>query len=239
MNTYNKEDYDKSVDFWNERLSLSEEAKEQNFNEEIGPDDWKQFAPSEKLLNALCDLSKNEAVLDYGCGDGWASVVLASAGCNSVTGVDVISGGIDSTGHYAKLFNLQDKITTKVISTSWFDTESPDQFDAAFCSNVLDVIPTEIAENIIDGLSKVVKRNGQIVIGMNYYKEPIANPENNEEIKNGIYYFVSGILRLVCRTDEEWAKMFEKHFTVEKIDHFAWPGEPAERRRLFFLRNCK
>ncbi len=237
MNKLNKDDYNNSIEFWNERLALSDEAKAQDLQEEIGEDDWKQFAPSEKLFNALTNISSNKAILDYGCGNGWASIILAKAGCDNVTAVDVIPGGVDSASHYAKLFEVEGKITAKLIPTTWFDEACADQFDAAFCSNVLDVVPTEISDGIIEGLSKVVKKGGQLVIGMNYYAEPVAREGRNEEIKDGIYLFADGILRLVCRTDEEWSEAFSKYFEVEKIDHFAWPGEETERRRLFFLRN--
>ena len=47
---------------------------------------------------------------------------------------------------------------------------------------------------------------------------------------------MDGVLRLVSRTDDEWAALFDPYFTVEELDHFAWPGEAAETRRLFRLR---
>ncbi len=42
--------------------------------------------------------------------------------------------------------------------------------------------------------------------------------------------------RLVSRTDEEWAGIFSPRFTRESLEHFAWPGEEKETRRLFRLR---
>ena len=47
---------------------------------------------------------------------------------------------------------------------------------------------------------------------------------------------MDGVLRLVSRTDEEWARLFSPLFEVESLEHFAWPGEKEERRRLFRLR---
>jgi len=47
---------------------------------------------------------------------------------------------------------------------------------------------------------------------------------------------VDGVLRLVSRTDEEWAAIFSPYYTVERLEHFAWPGEAKETRRLFCLR---
>ena len=50
----------------------------------------------------------------------------------------------------------------------------------------------------------------------------------------GIY--IDGILRLVSRTDEQWTELLGRCFRIERLDHFAWPGEETERRRLFYLR---
>ena len=52
---------------------------------------------------------------------------------------------------------------------------------------------------------------------------------------DGVLY-QDGVIRLVSRTDGEWTEFFAPYFTVEKLEHFAWPGEPAENRRLFYLR---
>jgi len=30
--------------------------------------------------------------------------------------------------------------------------------------------------------------------------------------------------------------MFKPYFKVEKLDHFAWPGEQKETRRLFIVK---
>jgi hypothetical protein len=36
-------------------------------------------------------------------------------------------------------------------------------------------------------------------------------------------------------SDEEWINEFNKYFNVIKLEHFMWPGEEKELRRLFIL----
>ena len=71
---------------------------------------------------------------------------------------------------------------------------------------------------------------------MNFYMSPERAAEKGEELVNGNMVYEDGVLRLVSRSDEEWAQIFSPWYSVEKLDHFAWPGESAERRRLFILR---
>ena len=50
------------------------------------------------------------------------------------------------------------------------------------------------------------------------------------------YLFVNDILRLSSLSDDEWKNEFVPYFNIEKLDYFAWEGEPKESRRLFVLR---
>ena len=43
-------------------------------------------------------------------------------------------------------------------------------------------------------------------------------------------------LTTLFSSDEEWERIFAPFFTVDHLEHFAWPGETAEKRRLFHLR---
>ncbi|GEM_PF-6151835 len=47
--------------------------------------------------------------------------------------------------------------------------------------------------------------------------------------------YVDGVLRLVSLSDDEWTALFSRHFKVIRLEHFAWPGEKSETRRLFHL----
>ena len=63
-----------------------------------------------------------------------------------------------------------------------------------------------------------------------------AGRENDKDLTDEGFVFVDGVLRMVSRSDEEWSEIFSEFFTVEKLDHFAWPMEKEETRRLFILK---
>ena len=93
-----------------------------------------------------------------------------------------------------------------------------------------------MAQGIITNFARIAKNDSSVIIGMNYYMDPKPNPEKNMTVHNGNCIYINDILRLVCLTDEEWTQIFSKYFIVEKLEHFAWPGEDTERRRLFYLK---
>ncbi len=235
MNDQLRRDYEMAKDFWNTAFLMDEAAKQQAetcFDE----NGWKNRAPSEKLLRAAESLGRCGSVLDYGCGSGWGAVIAAKSGCHCVTAVDVSANAAESAEFYAKLYGVNEYITTQRVSDTWLDEVSAESYDGIFCSNVLDVIPESVSERIVANFARIARKNAQVIIGMNYYMEPKENPERHMAVKNNNHVFVNDILRLVCRTDEEWTEIFSRYFAVDRLEHFAWPGEETERRRLFFLR---
>ena len=78
-----------------------------------------------------------------------------------------------------------------------------------------------------------------MVIGLNYFLSSEAATARGMELTDGNRLYIDGVLRLVSRTDEEWAQIFSPRYTVEQLEHFAWPGEQTEARRLFYLRKIQ
>ena len=235
MNDLLRKDYEEAKLFWNTAFSMDEDARIHAANSADKENGWKDMAPSEKLLKAACTLGAKHRVLDYGCGRGWAAIIAAKAGCDNVTGVELAENAVRSAEFYVNLFDVADRVTVHHISENWIEETPAACYDGIICSNVLDVVPEEVAENILRHLARIAKKGASVVIGMNYYMEPKENPERNMTVKNGNCVYVSDILRLVCRTDEEWTETLSRYFIVQKLDHFAWPGEETERRRLFYL----
>ena len=122
------------------------------------------------------------------------------------------------------------------IGADWLQGVPDGAYDGVFCSNVLDVVPPETAEGILKELARTAAGDASVIIGLNFWLDPEKAKARGQELVNGNMLYVDGVLRLVTRTDEEWEGIFAPYFTVEKLEHFAWPGEPAETRRLFFLR---
>ena len=109
-------------------------------------------------------------------------------------------------------------------------------YDGIVCTNVIDVVPSEISTYIAKHLGRILTPDGTAVIGMNYYKDLSADPGANVEIKNGNEVYMDGILRMVSRTDSEWRTIFEQYFKVEQLEYYAWNSETVERRRIFVLK---
>lgn len=227
-------DNEKLIAFWNRAMALSEEEKART--EAPEPDAWKEIAPSEKLFLAAVSLGRRKKVLDYGCGSGWAGIIAAKSGCPDVTAADPAPGAAESTAFYAEQFGVSDRVHTLCIPPDWLKHVPDGRFDGFICSNVLDVVPPETAEEILQEAARVVTRDAAVIIGLNYYLSPEAAAEKGLELTDGTRLYVDGVLRLVSRTDEEWEKIFSPWFAAEKLEHFAWPGEAAERRRLFYLK---
>ena len=231
-----RKDYDAAKSFWNTAFALDDEARQNAESAIDRGNGWRQMAPSEKLFEAARTLGSRQRVLDYGCGRGWAAIIAAKSGCADVTGVELAENAVKSAEFYAKLFEVSERVRVRHITEEWLSNEASESYDGIICSNVLDVVPQEVAENIIENLARVAQKDAPVIIGMNYYMEPKDNPEKKMTVKNGNCVYVDDILRLVCRTDEEWTETLGRYFAVEKLDHFAWPGETTERRRLFYLR---
>jgi len=237
MNEEINKDYDKAIGFWDSAFDVDEEVKKQ-YQEALRPDtdDWKNLASSPKLLNIITDnLKSKKNVLDYGCGEGWAGLCIKKSGCANVKCVDVVEHAISFTKYLQSLLKITEGFDAECVSTSWLNTVKEGCYDGIITSNVLDVMPPEVAESILSQLSRIAAEDATVIIGLNYYMEPKPIPEKNVEIKEGNHIYLNGVLRLVSRTDEEWKEVLSKYFRVVSLDYFAWEGETEEKRRVFVL----
>ena len=230
--------YNDVVRFWNQAFEMSKEEQEQ-FVKEFAPENgWKELAPSEKLRDLIIEhLSGCQKVLDYGCGEGWAGIALSKSGCKEVKSVDVAENAARLAAFLGSAFGAGSGFSAECVSTDWIEKEKEASYDGIFCSNVIDVLPEEVAENIIRNLARVASKDAKIIISMNYYQKATDDPGKKFVVKNGNEIYINGVLRMVSRTDKEWSGILSRYFDVEGIDHFAWPGETKETRRIFILRN--
>lgn len=228
-------DYLDLVAFWNKSMELDEEGMEKA-KEGINPDeDYPNLAPSPKLKDALDSFKDCQKVLDYGCGSGWASIILAKAGVKEVVSVDVVPNAIKITSLYCDIFGVSDKVKTLLIDDKWLNKEVAEQYDGFYCSNVIDVIPLEMAKDIIEASQRITTSNAIVIFSTNYYIDPQIMKERGAEVR-GSQIYIDGVLRLNALTDEEWTTLFKQYFREVKISYFAWPGEAKETRRIFILK---
>ena len=229
------EDYLNLVEFWNQSFSLSEEDKKQILSQ-INPDeDYKQLAPSQKQYDAF-DVFKNQKnVLDYGAGSGWASIIMIKKGVEKVTAVDVAKQSSSMINCYSEAFKIKEQIEVIHIDEKWLSEQKEATYDGFFCSNVIDVVPLEMAEDIIKNAAKVVKKDAPVLFSLNYYIDPQVMEQRGALIK-GQQIYLQGVLRLTSLKDEEWLAIFNQYFDLINLSYFAWPNEPKETRRLFLLK---
>lgn len=229
------QDYNKLRDFWDSVFVIDEESKKEAEASVNVEEDWKEYAVSPKLFSAMESFGSKEKVLDYGCGEGWAAIIAAKSGCNDVTGVEVAQNAVEAARFNARLFELEDRISIKLIDDKWIENEDAGKYDGIFCSNVIDVVPEDMAAVIIENLARIAKKGASVIIAMNYCGAGKPDPEHGKEVVDGYKVYVNGVLRLVSRTDEEWSDIFGRYFKIVRLDHYSWPGEEKEARRLFFL----
>ena len=234
INTKEQLDNQVLVDFWSKALELSDEDREELSKGRA--EDWRELAPSEKLFAAAVSLGTRKKVLDYGCGNGWAGIIAAKSSCPDVTAADMAPGAVRTAEVYAKVFGTDAQVHAVCIGADWLQDVPDGTYDGIFCSNVLDVVPPETAKGILRELARIAADDAAVIIGLNFRMDPEKAKSRGRELVNGCMLYMNGILRLVSRTDEEWVKIFEPFFTVKRLEHFAWAGEPEETRRLFFLR---
>lgn len=227
-------DSDNLVKFWSDALKLTDEQKQEIL--EYDKSLWKDLAPSEKLCIAAESLSSCTKVLDYGCGTAWAGIIASKSGCKDVVAVDVAEGALDTAIVYADHFDASENMHIMHVDFNWLKEEASDKYDGFICSNVLDVVPMDVAEAIISESARITTPDAKVIISLNYYLDPSVAKQRGMELVDGKKLYVNGILRLVSLADEEWAKMFSPYYEVEKLVYFAWPGEAKETRRLFYLK---
>ena len=227
-----KNDFDNLINFWNNCFILNDELKESE-KKDVNPNDYESLSPSPKILDAIRFISKSNNLLDYGCGSGWASIIAAKYGCKNITAVDMAPNAAKRVDFYADLFNTKG-IISSTIDFNWLDNQN-ELYDGIICFNVLDVVPDDVIDNILTGFYKSLKKNGNIILSFNYYINPNELNVKGYDIKENKYIYIDNILRLTSLSDEEWTNKLSKYFEVIKLEHFSWPGEEKETRRLFYL----
>lgn len=130
---------------------------------------WETVEPDKELIHLVKEKKiKLENVLDIGCGSGTNSIFLAKSGAN-VTGLDISPSAIEIATERAR----RENVSCKFIVDNAYDLNFPDnEFTFIFDRGCFHHIPSELREKYIDGLSKVLKKDGD------YYLQAFSEKNN-------------------------------------------------------------
>src|SRR3989344_2379389 len=111
-------------------------------------------------------LTKDKKMLEIGSNTGFTCVNMSLlTGCKSV-GIDINEDSIEEAKEYAKLQNVEDKISFIKSNAESLPFED-ESFDAVLCSNVTSFIKNK--ENAIKEYLRVLKTNGILAVVPIYY----------------------------------------------------------------------
>lgn len=229
MNKTNKD----LLNFWNNFYKLSND--DVDYINNLDSSKYLELAPSLKQIEALRLFNKSNYVLDYGCGNGWASIIMAKEGTNKVLSVDLCENPINQLNILKKAYDVDNKVDAVLINDKWLENQKDNSFDGFFSSNVIDVIPLELSLKIIKEASRIIKDNSYAIFSLNYYISLEEMKLRKWHIENKSA-FIDGVLRLTSLSDLEWSNIFKDYFEVLDIIHYAWPEEKEELRRIFILK---
>jgi len=108
-------------------------------------------------------------------------------------------------------------------------------FDGIIVSNVLDIVPKDVENNILKELIRLLREDGLMFIKL--------NPDTTDEELKGYgltqlqddLYEEDGVLRLRKQSTNKWRQEFEKNFTIERYLEFPSPWQEG-MNRLFLLK---
>lgn len=145
-----------------------EYAKSKNETEKVDSDYVNYFSsdPRLKIITDFLGDIRNKKVLDYGCGTGWVSVILANSGAK-VFSIDVSDVGLHILANRVKVNECEQNITIQKMSCEQLSYKDQ-SFDIILGWAILHHLnlPTAIEE-----IRRVLKPHGKGV-----FIEPLHNP---------------------------------------------------------------
>jgi 2-polyprenyl-3-methyl-5-hydroxy-6-metoxy-1,4-benzoquinol methylase len=136
-------------------------------------------------------------VLEVGCGDAFGTALISQT-VDQVTATDLDSKFITAL---KQTHALADKIEFK--SMNFIEEHFEEAFDAAFCLDVLEHIPKEFESLFITNISKSLKKNGDLIVGMpslesqvhasKLSKQGHVNCKNADELKDLMSLYFSKV----------------------------------------------
>lgn len=176
-----------------------------------------------KPVYRFFDLKDTSNVLDYGCGKGWISVLLAQKAKN-VYAIDISSNDIE------KLKKIIENKSITNIFPYICDAENlifeDEFFDFVFGNAILHHLHLDTA---LSEVNRVLKKGGKAAFCEPYGHNPVLNIYRF--VKDKYIKRVKGIHRPLRNTDK---KIFEKYFTMVEFIETGFTSD-----RIPLLRNLE
>ena len=220
-----KQDYNRAVNLWNETYSHCKIVDLKGKNLSVEP-----------MFDICLDIfaSKCKNILDFGCGTGDIIFQCYEFGnMNYGLGVDLSQTGID----YARkmtLVNNYHGLNFDVGDISYFDSYEEGSFDGIILSNVLDVMPKDVAVTTFIRLTELLPPKGLMFVKLNpYYDKEDMKKWGMTQIKDNLFE-ENGVLRYRELDTVTWKHSFEKSFNIIRYLEFPYPWQEG-MNRLFLL----
>jgi len=160
------------------------------------------------FIKEIGDTSKR--VLDLGSGKGYCLMMAKILGSKMIYGE-----GIEPSGHAVKYVNQMihelgySGLVVKQGTHSLLKKYPSASFDGVIVSNVLDVVPRETSEEMIDALTRVLKKNGRLLVKVNFHldQELLKRVKMTKVDEN--LYALNGVIRSYNLTSDKWIERFE------------------------------
>lgn len=220
-----KQDYNRAVNLWNETYSHCKIVDLKGKNLSVEP-----------MFDICLDIfaSKCKNILDFGCGTGDVIFQCYEFGnMNCGLGVDLSQTGIE----YARkmtLVNNYHGLNFDVGDISYFDSYEKGSFDGIILSNVLDVMPKDVAVTTFIRLTELLPPKGLMFVKLNpYYDKEDMKKWGMTQIKDNLFE-EDGVLRYRELDTVTWKHSFEKSFNIIRYLEFPYPWQEG-MNRLFLL----
>lgn len=220
-----KQDYNRAVNLWNETYSHCKIVYLKGKNLSVEP-----------MFDICLDIfaSKCKNILDFGCGTGDVIFQCYEFGnMNYGLGVDLSQTGIE----YARkmtLVNNYHGLNFDVGDISYFDSYEEGSFDGIILSNVLDVMPKDVAVTTFIRLTELLPPKGLMFVKLNpYYDKEDMKKWGMTQIKDNLFE-EDGVLRYRELDTVTWKHSFEKSFNIIRYLEFPYPWQEG-MNRLFLL----
>ena len=171
-------------------------------------------------------------VLDFGCGSGDILFQYHQyTPKNRGVGIDESKEGICSAKKTAQLRGYQN-LNFFEADVSMLDIFETGEFDGIILSNVLDVMPENVAIDLLDRLDHITKKNGYWFIKLNpYYTQEELKSFGYHQLQPRLYDD-QGVLRLRQESTGYWEEVLDRYGTIEDYLEFSYPWQKGMNRLL-------